>query len=426
MSTTPFDVSDVICNEIKLFNFNRSESEDIFHLVTEIDIYESLQNNTLCADIGISEGIELLNNFPMNGEEFVEFSIQTPERKTITYSFFVESIEAIRSSDNSMIKSYVLRCVSEDYLTNSYKSLTKRYRDLGYDASVVLAVRQDLGSSKDIKIESTKGKFDYTVNNVRPFQVIDLIKERAVSAEGNKSSLFFFYEDNERYNFVTLEKLIEERKSKAEGEGGFVFVYDTSNRASNFEKVINVRNILSYTTTNQGSSIQKVKSGRMANRIRQFDILHGVYYDKYEYNNLVDSSSYKKTDDDIDFNSDTFNSRVTSSPGQSAMVVKDGTRPEMEHNRQLHWKRPFQEKISQYGVTIRVYGDTNILVGDMVKLDIPEITGTTEPPKKQEIFSNNYIIFNQRQMLRKRPDGRFSYFMTLDLRKPNLHKRGIG
>jgi len=98
----------------------------------------------------------------------------------------------------------------------------------------------------------------------------------------------------------------------------------------------------------------------------------------------------------------------------------------MEHNRQLHWKRPFQEKISQYGVTIRVYGDTNILVGDMVKLDIPEITGTTEPPKKQEIFSNNYIIFNQRQMLRKRPDGRFSYFMTLDLRKPNLHKRGIG
>lgn len=425
MSTLPYETADVVCESVMLYNFNRSTKRDIMPLITEIDIYESMLNNTLSADIGISEGVELLNNFPMNGEEFVEFTIQTPNRKTITYSFFVEAIEAISSSDNSMLKNYVLRCVTEDYLTNSYKLFSKRYRDLGYADSLVQVIRQNLGSSKDLKIESTKGKFDYAVNNVRPFQVVDLIKERAVSSEGNLSSLFFFYEDNERYNFVTLEKLIQERKAKAEGPGGYVFVYDVSNRASPFEKVINVRNILSYATTNQGSSIEKVKSGRMANQVRQFDIRHGIYFDKFEYNNTTDSSNYKKTDDDIDFNSDLFNARVTAEPGRSSIAFKDSTRPEMEHNKFIHWKRPFQEKISQYGVTIRVYGDTNILVGDMVKLNIPEITGITIEPKKQEIFSNNYIIFNQRQMLRKRRDGRFSYFMSLDLRKPNLHRRGI-
>lgn len=423
MSTLPYEAADVICESVMLHNFNRSTSRDIMALITEIDIYESMINNTLSADIGISEGVELLNNFPMNGEEFIEFTIQTPNRKTITYSFFVESIEAITSSDNSMLKSYILRCVTEDYLTNSYKLFSKRYRDLGYADSLVEVIRQDLGSGKDIKIESTKGKFDYTVNNVRPFQVVDLIKERAVSSEGNLSSLFFFYEDNERYNFVTLEKLIEERKPNANTT---VFVYDTSNRASPYDKVINVRNILSYTTTSQGSSIDKIRSGRMANQVRQFDIRHGTYYDKFEYNNTVDSSNYKKTDDDIDFNSDLFNARVTSGPGRSSITFKDSTRPEMEHNKFVHWKGPFQQKISQYGITIRVYGDTSILLGDMVKLQIPEITGVTVEPKQQEIFSNNYIIFNQRQMLRKRRDGRFSYFMSLDLRKPNLHKRGIG
>ena len=425
MSNLPNEVADVniVGDQIMLYNFNRSKSQNILNLVNEIDIYESLTNNTLSADIGISEGIELLNNFPMNGEEYIEFSIEKPGRKTISYSFFVESITAVTTSDNSMIKNYVLRCVTKDFLMNSFQLYSKRYRDLGYDESITQVIRQDLKSGKDLKVEKTKGKFDYVVNNVRPFQVVDLITERAVSAEGNKSSVFFFYEDNERYNFVTLEKLIEERKPIA---NSVVFVYDTSNRAADYDKVINVRNILSYQTTNQGSSIQKVKTGRMANQVRQFDILHGTYYEMFEYNNTSDSSNYKKTDDNIDFNSDAFNAMVTSMPGRSSFVCKDGTRPEMEHNKNIHWQRPFQEKISQYGVSIRVYGDTDILVGDMVKLDIPEITGVTQEPEKQEIFSKNYIIFNQRHMLKKRDDGRYNYHMTLDLRKPNLSGKGIG
>lgn len=424
MATLPNEVADVILNEIRLYNFTRSENKDIYSLVSSIDIYESLTNNTLSADIALSEGVDLLNQFPMNGEEFVVFSFQTPTRKTISLDLFVESIEAIKSSDNSMIKNYVLRCVTKDFLKNSYTLFSKRYRDLGYDASIATVLRVDLGSGKDLKLESTKGKFDYTVNSVHPFQVIDIIRERAVSAEGNKSSLFFFYEDNERYNFVTLEKLIEERKGKA---GGYVFSYDTANRAGEFDKVINVRNILSYKTQNQGSSISKVRKGQMSNQVRQFDILTGTYFDKYEYINPNHQSAFKKTDDNIDFNSAPFNSEVTQKPAKSSMVVKDGTRPEMEHNKNIHWKGPFQEKISQYGVLIRVYGDTNILVGDMVRLNIPEITGTTEQPPIQDIYSNNYIIFSQRHMLTKRAnDGRFSYTMALDLRKPNLHGRGIG
>ena len=157
MSNLPNDVADVniVGDKIMLYNFNRSKSQNILNLVNHIDVYESLLNNTLSADIGISEGIELLNNFPMNGEEFIEFSIETPSRKTITYSFFVESIESITTSDNSMIKNYVLRCVTQDFLTNSFQLYSKRYRDLGYDESITQVIRQDLKSGKDLKVEKT-------------------------------------------------------------------------------------------------------------------------------------------------------------------------------------------------------------------------------------------------------------------------------
>lgn len=419
------DVGDVIVDgvSVMLYNFTGSNDENIYPLIQRIDIYESLMNYTLSADIYVAEGIELLNNFPMNGEEFIRFSIQTPERKKINYDFFVESIENVTATENAMLKYYVLRCVTRDFLKNAHTLYSKRYTDLTYDVALKKVITEDLGSGKDVLIEATKGKFDYTVNNVRPFQVVDLIKERSVSGEDNKSSLFFFYEDNERYNFVTLEKLITARKAKA---SSFRYYYDIANRGSNYEEVINIRNILSYKVLNQGSSINKIRRGRMSNQVREFDIYHGTYYDKYEYINLTDFRKFKETDEKVDFNSDAFNAEVASSPGKSSIVFKDSTRPEMEHNKNICFKGPYQERISQYGLNIRVYGDTNILVGDMIEVNMPEISGITNEPKVQEVYSGNYIIFSQNHSLIKASnDGRFTHYMNLDIRKPNLRRGGI-
>lgn len=419
------DVGDVIVDgaSVMLYNFTGSNDENIYPLIQRIDVYESLMNYTLSADIYVAEGIELLNNFPMNGEEFIRFSIQTPERKKINYDFFVESIENVTATENAMLKYYVLRCVTRDFLKNAHTLYSKRYTDLTYDVALKKVITEDLGSSKDVLIEATKGKFDYTVNNVRPFQVVDLIKERSVSGEDNKSSLFFFYEDNERYNFVTLEKLITARKAKA---SSFRYYYDIANRGSNYEEVINIRNILSYMVLNQGSSINKIRRGRMSNQVREFDIYHGTYYDKYEYINLTDFRKFKETDEKVDFNSDAFNAEVASSPGKSSIVFKDSTRPEMEHNKNICFKGPYHERISQYGLNIRVYGDTNILVGDMIEVNMPEISGITNEPKVQDVYSGNYIIFSQNHSLIKAgDDGRFKHYMNLDIRKPNLRRGGI-
>jgi hypothetical protein len=415
------DVGDVNIDSVRLFNFTGSTDEDIYPLINRIDIFESLMNYTLSADVYVAEGVELLNNFPMNGEEFIRFTIQTPERKKINYEFFVESIENVTATENSMLKYYVLRCVTRDFLKNSHTLYTKRYTDLNYDVALQEVIKRDLGSGKDVLIETTKGKFDYTVNNVRPFQTVDLIKQRAVSGEGNKSSLFFFYEDNERYNFVTLEKLINERKGKAER-----FRYDISNRASDYDQVVNVRNILSYKTIGQGSSIEKIRKGRMANQVREFDIFRGTYYDKYEYINQTDFKQFSPTDENVDFNSDPFNAQVSSTPGKSSIVFKDSTRPEMEHNKNICFKRPYQERMSQYNLHLRVYGDTDILVGDVIEVNMPEISGVTQEPKVQKIYSGNYIIFTQNHSLIKTDtDGKFKHYMNLDVRKPNLKGGGI-
>lgn len=420
MSQFPNDVGVVNLEQVMLYGLSGGEPQDIVHLIQRIDVFESLGNYTLSADIYMSDGIELLNYFPIRGEEFVKFSIQTPDRKTINYDLFVESILSATPNENSMLKYYVLRCVTKDFLKNSHTLFSKRYTDLNYDD----AVRQvifDLGSDKSVNVETTKGKFDYVVNNVRPFQVIDLLKERSVSGEKNLSSLFYFYEDNEKYNFVTIEKLIQDRKGLAQH---FQFFYDISNLAVDLEKVINVRNILYYKTVTHGSSIRKIRSGRMANQIRQFDIFHGTYYDKYEYKNTNDYRLFEETDEKVDFNSDAFNSMVASTPGKISMTVKDGTRPEMYHNQNIHYKGPFQEKIDQYGLNIRVYGDTTLMVGDVIDVNMPEISGVTKSAEEQKIYAGNYLVFTlNHSIVRESNDGRFQHYMNLDLRKPNLRRR---
>ena len=72
------------------------------------------------------------------------------------------------------------------------------------------------------------------------------------------------------------------------------------------------------------------------------------------------------------------------------MLVKDGLRPEMEHNKNLHYQRSFIQRLKQYGVRVKAYGDTGIRVGDIIKLALPDISGVTESPKPAEIFSENY------------------------------------
>lgn len=413
----PIHPSAVEVPEIRLQNFNRQKDYDITALVESINIYESLVNASLSADIYLAEGVELIDRFPIIGEEYITLSLQTPDREKINFEFFVDSIQKVQQDENATMRYYLLHCVTDDHLKNSFNTYSKRYTDIDYDAAVQMTM-SILGASKSVNVEKTQGKFDFVVNNVRPLQVIDLIKERAVSSKFN-SSKFFFYEDHKEYNFITLEKLIQDRKGLV---GDFTFKFDVTQQAVPIEDRQQWRNILYYQINNMGSSTRKVKTGRMRNQIRQFNILDGTYYDSYEYVNSKDQGNFEQIDGkNVDFNTESFNSTVESKPGRISMVVKDGLRPEMEHNKNIHYKHAYEEKISQFGLNIRVYGDTNLRIGDVVRLKSPEVVGSASEKERneQKNYEGNYIVLSQNHRIeRQGNDNYFRHYMDLDLRKP--------
>lgn len=407
---------DIIDNEIILSNFSGSGKINLFPHVYEFNIYESILNNTLSAEFLVSEGLDILNNLPANGEEFIELSIITPDRKISSYRFFVESIIGTKPDKQGLNTSYVLRCVTEDYLKNSFTLYSKKYNNIKYDDAVSQVLYNDLSTSKPLELEPTKGIFDHTVNRVRPFQVMDLLTERAVS-KNYKSSSFYFYEDNEAYRFVTIEHLIESRKQKVEN---FTFYYDVATHAADVVGKINIRNILNYQTIKQGSSIEKILQGGIRNQVRQFDIYHGTYWEKQEYINQIHRGNFKNTDGSVDMNSDFYNSYVSKNPSVSTMTIKDSTRPEMEHNKNLPYKKAFRTKESQFDLKIKVYGDTSLLVGDIIGVSVPELTGKTGVRNEQKHHTGNYLVRELRHKFQKSPNRNFDHYMILDLMRPNM------
>jgi len=82
----------IVDDKIELTKFSGGGGRNIMNLIRSIDIFESLNNYTLSADFYLAEGVELINNFPIAGEEFIELAFYTPSRKTLKYKFFIESI----------------------------------------------------------------------------------------------------------------------------------------------------------------------------------------------------------------------------------------------------------------------------------------------------------------------------------------------
>ena len=69
------DAGSVELDSIKITTFTGGNPQEIRHLVTGLDVFESLDNYTIVCDIIVSEGIELLNFLPAGGEEKISFKI---------------------------------------------------------------------------------------------------------------------------------------------------------------------------------------------------------------------------------------------------------------------------------------------------------------------------------------------------------------
>ena len=131
-------------------------------LVTEINIYESIDSKCLSGNIVVTDAQNIPNHLPLTGLERIEFKLFTPGTSR-AFDFTPETghpMYIYKISDrlglNPRTQGYILHFCSREMLTNEQVRVNRSFTD-SIDSMVLNIVRDELKSKKPLIVEETKG-----------------------------------------------------------------------------------------------------------------------------------------------------------------------------------------------------------------------------------------------------------------------------
>lgn len=195
-------------DEIMMKKFDGSDEMSIKPQVVEVVVYQSIFSPILKVTLLLNDYVNLLNNYPMVGEETLTLTLKQKDADgaTITYTaeFIVSAIRDILVSDGGRQLVYSIDLVSKEAFKNAKIRVSKAYFD-DVENIVRDLLRSYLKSDKDLVLYAdgetsdetasvTKRTRKYVVPNITPFAAIKFLTKYAVSENTDKYYTYLFYE----------------------------------------------------------------------------------------------------------------------------------------------------------------------------------------------------------------------------------------
>lgn len=383
-------------NKITLTNHDGSKSVSLRMSATVINIYEDIMCPLIYAEIVLTDSADLHSSFPIIGEEFIDIEFRTPGVSDYTkYHLFVYSSNGAETNKNGRLKTYVLKCASAELIPNATATINQRKTGTSEDIIKDLITNSSyLNSKKNVNIEPTKGSQDMLISKLNSYQAIDLVRQRAVSQKYLSSS-YCFFENAKGFNFATVEFLFDQGKQFIKDK---IFFYDSNPQGDyttvRMRNIIGMKQISSYDTTT------KMHFGGMANMVKKFDIFTGELTN-IPFNNLQKQDQFKFPNDKkaVALNSTFFESTYGQGTGYGMFVPTRSDVPDNYLAESLGPKQAFVQKIIQNIYWIHTYGDSVITAGDIITVNVPKISGTTENREMNKLISGNYLVAKLRHTI---------------------------
>jgi hypothetical protein len=436
--------------EIKLIKYRTSsggfapEYINILPQMVQFELYQSIFQPLLRAQLTIVDTIGLRSLFPLLGEETVRVSFidtrqlrQVEERKDeppTNLEFVVINTDAVLFDDTGKVTAYSIDLVSREEFTNSKTKIQKAYHDT-YTDIIKSVVRDEIGlqSTKPIyglnstlTPEQTKGKFHLIIPNMHPLQSINWMCDRAVSADPANFYFTFFEKFNSEaagFYFTTIQSMIKEGKRRlfnSINTGTFKWFVYASNYNSSIAEITRQRLNLPDTEpvstkfiTNLGISkrfatVEKILSGFYENEYTEIDIWNSQIR---QHRTIADTrrqlsrrlvrdginpehlalSATGTTTDRHQINTPFFVADIVTqnnlvSPARQITKVRLGLGDRPDPDQEDFWPSKIGESLriksafSQFGITFTLPGDTRVQAGDIIRVDIPLSSGFTKNP----------------------------------------------
>lgn len=423
-----FKPGDVEITKIWLYSDDGNREYNLMQQVVSIDIYESLLSPIIYADVLINDSNDLLRQFPILTEEYVEIEFKLPNSEDISsYKLHVKEIKNLQANEQQKSKTYVLSLVSMELIDDASTTIYKRYggykdkNGVAHGTEIHTAIQsiltEELGTEKKFEFEQTKGIDEVLITRLQPFAAIDQLRRRALSKQYESHS-FCFFENKHGYVLSTMERLFDKGKDTV-GDRTFWTDTDTANDVTQNM----YRNIIGYKQIQFADSISKISQGGLRTRVGKLDVMTGEY-SITEYDDTKDQDKFKTIEGkSVGQNSSSFTRKHSKSPPKNLLMLGDGSRSETQLTEKMASLQAYTQKITQNLVRIHIWGDNLITVGDVIECRLPSATGTTQTDHKEDRLSSGKFLVSKVRHILQNGQGKQKYTMSCELVKGTLFER---
>ena len=406
-----FELSDIFltsyANDLETGQPNRL---NIRNIVTEFNIYESLDSKFLSGDMILTDATNVIQTLPLTGFERVEFFFRSPNT-TVGYDFgadkghpmFVYSLKN-RSGVNPRSQIYTLKFVSTEAIRNHQTRISQAFTGQ-IDQMVTDICYNYLKTKKDLMVEDTKSNHKFVMPRLKPTKAIEQLRKNARSLHYENSG-FLFFENGDGFNFKSYEGLF----CKKDGSPRPVKAhYSPKIKNIGEDPVYALQSVENFTILQQFDTLNNTANGVYASRLITHDLYNKTFEElDFDYNKEYgkqnhleqDANGGKRSDNGIlPFfnydNGDTFGNKSEGKIYYQSETKKIHNTHELPESKDI-----LQKRISQHIATnsliieITAPGTTELRVGDIVNFTLPKYApfSKEDPKDNDKYLSGRYLI----------------------------------
>lgn len=332
-------------------------------------VYESIfQKNNICA-IDVLDTDDAISQLPILGDETINFSFNAPGTPVLNYTFALDKAELVDITGTQKGKQYILHGVGQETLQAKANYIQKSYNtDI---SSIIQDIHKTfLQATTTLITEATDGVQKLIIPNMKPFEAIDMLVGRAASSI-NKSSIFLYFENAIGHNFKTVEGMAAQGTVKT-------FVHGDGVGQSIFNKTDN--NIIAYEVPQIVSSTQRIALGGLNQQVASYDHRTRSYV-----SNPIQLALGA-------MNSAAFKGKYGATAGLFSMIPWDSLINPTNITQSTPQQMAALSNLTQCYINLKVNGDTTVMAGTTITINLPEAITTTGTQALDPLISGNYLV----------------------------------
>ncbi len=403
---------------------------DIRFKVLEINVFESLFQSCMTADITLLDAENMVANLPIiegniveihlapNSDDRIQQNIDPDDLKCTMEVIKITSRIKTTSQD---VQTYNLRLASIGWSDNVRTRISRAYDRKKY-SDIAKEIFDDKfgkttlnGSSrndkKELVVEDTYGEKCCVIPRLKPIQAFNWLAGRSQSKENRNAVNYLFWEDKDQYNFKSVESLLKEKATDT-------YYVKLQNVDQNDHR--NYFNIFNYTYHDTGDILLYANNGTFGSRLITHDVVTKQVTDHFSQGEA--SLNYKVSGSSFDYvkefgslahcdggggealiDSD-VSETLSESPGNTRLFVQPKHMKGfagMDDDKSEEWlrERTMQKPILKYiRLTLQTVGRFSIKCGTVIKIDLP--SPEEEKGKQDARLKGNYLVTSVRRIFK--------------------------